>query len=351
MPTCRIRAWASTSGFAGSVDLLGLSPTEIRIETVLDDGERAPLATLNVRPAWQESTHPAEHDVVSVVIPCFNQAHYLGDAIESVIAQHYPKVEIVVVDDGSRDNTIEVAARYPGVKYVRQENGGLSSAGILGLRRSNGSYVVFLDADDTLCPGAIAANLVHLRECPECAFVYGDFRHVGVDGSVQERGDRSSLSGYAYAALLRGNHIGMHATVMYRRSVFQTVGVFDESLAACEDYDLYLRIARLFPISGHGRPRCQLPETCSGDVDGRGQNAANIFAGASATMAGTYATILFAAVPTNTACACWQEYYGRRILHGSGAILNRDQWLPRLRAFIALARYAPRQLLSVRRRA
>ena len=92
----------------------------------------------------------AEAALVSVVIPCYNQAHFLGEAIESVLAQTYPHLEIVVVDDGSTDNTGEVAARYPGVRYVRQENQGLAAARNTGLRHSSGDYLVFLDADDRL---------------------------------------------------------------------------------------------------------------------------------------------------------------------------------------------------------
>src|ERR671912_965329 len=109
--------------------------------------------------------------LVSVVIPCYNQAHFLGEAIESVLSQTYPHFEIVVVDDGSTDNTQEVAARYPGVRYIRQENQGLAGARNAGIRRSNGSYLVFLDADDRLLPEALEVGLEHLNAHPECAFV------------------------------------------------------------------------------------------------------------------------------------------------------------------------------------
>ena len=94
------------------------------------------------------------HDspVVSVVIPCYRQAHFLPDAIESVLAQTYPHFEIIVVDDGSPDDTRAVAGRYPGVRCLRQRNRGLSAARNAGLAASIGTYVVFLDADDRLTP-------------------------------------------------------------------------------------------------------------------------------------------------------------------------------------------------------
>ena len=88
-----------------------------------------------------------------MVIPCFRQAHFLSEAIESVLAQDHGSVEIVVVDDGSPDNVGEVAARYPGVKYLRRVNGGLATARNAGLREASGEFLLFLDADDRLLPG------------------------------------------------------------------------------------------------------------------------------------------------------------------------------------------------------
>jgi len=104
--------------------------------------------------------------LVSVVIPCYNQAHFLGEAIESVLAQSYPNFEIIVVDDGSTDDTSEVARRYPGVRLVRQENKGLSGARNAGLAHSEEEYVVFLDADDRLLPDALETVLEHLEAHP-----------------------------------------------------------------------------------------------------------------------------------------------------------------------------------------
>src|ERR671914_179204 len=99
--------------------------------------------------------------LVSVVIPCYNQAHFLGEAIESVLAQNYPHFEVVVIDDGSTDNTSEVASRYPGVRCIRQENQGLAGARNTGIRHSSGSYLVFLDSDDRLLPDALDTDLKH----------------------------------------------------------------------------------------------------------------------------------------------------------------------------------------------
>lgn len=189
--------------------------------------------------------------LTSIVIPCFNQAHFLGDAIESALAQTYPRVEIIVVDDGSTDDTGAVAAGYPNVNYVHQVNQGLAAARNTGLRESHGDILVFLDADDRLMPEALQRGVQHLLKSPESAFVSGRYRYIHEDGSVLREYGQQPADPDPYAAFLRGNYIGMHATVAYRRSVLEAEGGFNPSLRACEDYDIYLRIARQHPVSVH----------------------------------------------------------------------------------------------------
>src|ERR687898_2245292 len=121
--------------------------------------------------------------LVTVVIPCYNQAHFLGEAIESVLSQSYEHFEIIVVDDGSTDETSEVASRYEGVRLIRQENRGLAGARNRGLEEAKGEYVVFLDADDRLLPGALEAGLGCFEAHPECAFVFGNSRRIPEGGT------------------------------------------------------------------------------------------------------------------------------------------------------------------------
>src|SRR5215212_9805350 len=118
--------------------------------------------------------------LVSIIIPCYNQAYFLGEAIDSILAQGYPHFEIVVVDDGSTDNTAEVAARYLEVRCIRQDNRGQASARNTGLHQSRGSYLVFLDADDRLLPSALQEHLECMKEHPERAFVSGHYREIAV---------------------------------------------------------------------------------------------------------------------------------------------------------------------------
>jgi glycosyltransferase involved in cell wall biosynthesis len=191
--------------------------------------------------------------LISVVIPCYNQAHYLGEAIESVLAQTDPHYEIIVVDDGSTDTTSEVASRYPDVRCVRQSNAGLSAARNAGLKASRGQFLVFLDADDRLLADALQSGLNCFQGDPECVFVSGHYRHINADGSARMQFPQRQLEVGPYQTLLQRNYIGMHATVMYRRQIFEIVGGFATSLQSCEDYDMYLRIVRNHSVRRHDR--------------------------------------------------------------------------------------------------
>ena len=188
--------------------------------------------------------------LVSIIIPCFNGEAYLGEAIESCLAQSYHRVEVVVVDDGSTDRSGEIAQGFP-VRYIRQENRGLSRSRNRGIQESRGSYLVFLDADDRLLPEAVESGLNVLAERPECAMAVGDHRFVSADGSYRHSSRKECLSSAHYEALLVSNYIEMISSVLFRRSVFDEVGAFDSELRVAEDYELYLRIARKFPVCSH----------------------------------------------------------------------------------------------------
>jgi glycosyltransferase involved in cell wall biosynthesis len=208
-------------------------------------------ARRSTRLSPRERRAGAEEPLVTVVIPCYNQAHFLGEAIESVLSQTYPHHEIVVVDDGSTDDTSEVASRYPSVRLIRQENRGLSAARNAGLAQSRGEHVVFLDSDDRLLPEALEVGVRELEAHPRCAFVFGRWNNIAMDGSARPTPHRPHVERDHYLTLLHSCHIRMHA-VVYRKSIFETVGGFDTSLSASEDYDMYLRIARDHPVHYHG---------------------------------------------------------------------------------------------------
>jgi glycosyltransferase involved in cell wall biosynthesis len=190
--------------------------------------------------------------LVSVIIPCHNQARFLSEAIGSVLTQSYPLFEVVVVDDGSTDDTFEVAARYREVRCVRQVNQGLSAARNAGLEASKGSYLVFLDADDRLLPHALQAGLECLTAHPECAFVYGHLQFIASDGSPLPTIKQVRVERDHCLQLLRGDYIWTPGVVMYRRAIFDSVDGFDTRIDACADCDLNIRITRDYPIYCHG---------------------------------------------------------------------------------------------------
>jgi glycosyltransferase involved in cell wall biosynthesis len=182
--------------------------------------------------------------LVSVVIPCFNQGHFLGEAIESVAAQTYEPIETIVVDDGSTDDTFAIATNY-GVQCIRQPNSGLPRARNAGMKAASGQLLLFLDADDVLAPDAIAAGVACLENRPEAAFAFGQ---PDIPGIAPARLPPRVESDF-YRRLLERNYIGMPGLVLYRRSVLDAEGGFAVRLDAAADYDLYLRIARRLPIA------------------------------------------------------------------------------------------------------
>lgn len=188
--------------------------------------------------------------LISVIIPCYNHGAYLGNAINSIYGQQgYASYEIIVVDDGSADDTREVALAFPGVRYIYQQNAGLSAARNTGIKYSNGQFLLFLDADDWLLPDAMATNYSYLKDHEEIAFVSGAYAKFFVKENLLIDIKKEVVSDH-YCTFLEGNYIGMHAAVLYRRRLFDNLA-FDESLKACEDYDLYLKIARHYPVVHH----------------------------------------------------------------------------------------------------
>lgn len=204
-------------------------------------------------------------EIITVIITCYNHARYLSDAIESVLSQSYKFIELIVVDDGSTDNTREVAQRYASVKYVYQQNQGLSAARNTGIDHSTGNYIVFLDADDWFLPEALQSNYGYLSEKKELAFVSGSFETAYFNHAWSQTSgrlkldnenryvviaDKTPVKSNHYQHFLTGNYVIMHAAVLYRRWVFDEFK-YDTTLKACEDYDLYLKVSRKYPVSDH----------------------------------------------------------------------------------------------------
>jgi glycosyltransferase involved in cell wall biosynthesis len=190
---------------------------------------------------------------VSVVIPCYNQARFLSEAIESALAQTHRPTETIVVDDGSTDDTAQVAAGYAAVRYVPQRNRGQGAARNEGLKHVTGTFVVFLDSDDRLLPSALDTGVRCFEAHPERAFVAGRSVGIGPDGVQRSTSQEPLVDRNHYVALLRHNYIWTPGTAMFRTDVVRRVGGFKTKVCGAEDYDLYLRIARTHPIWCHGQ--------------------------------------------------------------------------------------------------
>lgn len=204
------------------------------------------------RQTGDEGNSRTSDGMISVIIPCYNQGYFLSEAIESVLSQTWLDIEIIVVDDGSNDNTSDVASRYPYVRCIGQANQGVCAARNAGLRESKGQCVVFLDADDRLLPNALEIGLEYLMVHPECAFVSGRAKLIGGDETPLGTERRSCIGSDHYFELLRdSNHIWNPSVSVYRRDILERVGAYNTSIVVCEDYELNLRIARSFPVYCH----------------------------------------------------------------------------------------------------
>lgn len=181
--------------------------------------------------------------MLTVVIIGWNQGRFLADAVESVLPQLADPSQLIIVDNGSTDNTPQIARTYAGVRYLFQENAGPSGARNTGLAEVATPLVLFLDADDMLAPGALAAAHAALAQAPDAPLAYGGFCEVDAQGRLLFE-VAPDPRGRTFAGLLTGNHIAMHGTVLYRAEALRRAGGFDVGLKSCEDYDVYLRLAR-----------------------------------------------------------------------------------------------------------
>ncbi|TIP78022.1 MAG: glycosyltransferase, partial [Mesorhizobium sp.] len=190
--------------------------------------------------------------MIAVVITTYNHTRFLEEAIQSCLRQSRPMDEIIVVDDGSTDNPASVVERHPGVRLIRQDNCGLAAARNTGLAASRSDYITFLDADDRLLPNAIETGVRMLVAHPDAVLAYGAHRFINGSGAIESDKHHVALVEDPYLQLLRtGNFIAMHATVVYRRERLAAMGGFDASMRSCEDYELFLRIARRGSIVTH----------------------------------------------------------------------------------------------------
>ena len=275
--------------------------------------------------------------LVSVIIPCYNQGRFLPDAIRSGVAKNVA-VEIVVVDDGSIDDTASVAAQFDHVRTIRQTNRGLSAARNAGLAASTGGFVIFLDADDRLLPGAIDTAARALLTHPDCAMAYGRCVMMGPDGDFWPTPEPPAVRSGHHVALLRNNMIWMPAMAIFRREPLVAVGGFTSGVDGSADYDLYLRISREHPIHDHG----QLVAAYRRHSSSMSGNAGRMLRDTLAVMGRNRPQGDPARLEAwRDGYHNWQDFYGTQLVEEIRLHIRNSESAPAMRKALTLARLAP----------
>lgn len=180
---------------------------------------------------------------VSIIITAYNKEHYLKDAINSALAQTYPFIDVAIIDDGSTDNTENLVRSYGNkVRYIYQQNSGVSSARNLGILSTLSPFIVFLDGDDVLENNMVSVLLSALNDHTECAVAYGGYRTTNQDGHLVALSDLNKPSGSVFEKMCCGTILAMSGCLVRRPLLAQT-GIFDTSLSQIEDRDFWMRLA------------------------------------------------------------------------------------------------------------
>ena len=185
---------------------------------------------------------------VTVIIPTYNRDWIVGEAIDSVLIQDFSDYELIVVDDGSEDETAAILATYGDkIKVLRQPNRGVSAARNAGIASATGSLVAFLDSDDLWLPQKLSTQVKFFAEHPKAVINQTQEHWIRNGVRVNPKKRHLKFSGMIFERLLAICLVSPSA-VMIKKTLFDAVGVFDERLPACEDYDLWLRISSRYPV-------------------------------------------------------------------------------------------------------
>ena len=185
---------------------------------------------------------------LTVIIPTYNRGWILKEAIDSVLTQDYKDFELIVVDDGSTDNTSEILASYGNdIKVLFQENKGVSAARNRGIAEASGQFIAFIDSDDLWLPQKLSTQVEFFNQTPDALICQTEEVWIRKGKRVNPKMRHKKPSGMIFEPSLELCLVSPSA-VMIRRVLFDRVGAFDVTLPACEDYDLWLRISCRFPV-------------------------------------------------------------------------------------------------------
>ncbi len=189
-----------------------------------------------------------KHPLVSVIIPTYNRAWTLKDAVDSVLLQDYPNIELVVIDDGSEDNTQELLETYKNeITVLRQENKGVSAARNKGIRQSRGEFIALLDSDDAWDKRKISCQMEFFKDHPEALICQTQEIWIRNGKKVNPKVKHKKPSGMIFEPSLDLCLVSPSA-VMMKRQLFDMKGYFNENFLVCEDYDLWLRVSSTLPV-------------------------------------------------------------------------------------------------------
>jgi glycosyltransferase involved in cell wall biosynthesis len=185
---------------------------------------------------------------ISLIIPTYNRSELLARALLSVFAQTTLPDEVIVIDDGSTDDTQEMLQKsFPQVTYLYQENKGVSSARNIGIKHSSGNWITLLDSDDTWIKTKLEQQVAALKKAPEMKVCHTEEIWIRHGIRVNAMNKHKKSGGWIFAQCLPLCAMSPSSIIIHR-SIFDELGVFDESLPACEDYDLWLRISNYYPV-------------------------------------------------------------------------------------------------------
>lgn len=181
---------------------------------------------------------------VSVIIPTYNSSQFLREAVQSVLQQTFADFEIIVIDDGSTDNTAEMMQQFEGkVIYIYQKNQGVSAARNNGIKASKGKYVAFLDSDDVWLPTKLEKQIKAIHQNPTKKVCYTEYFSVSQEMRPKDLRRIRSENYVLQDLLLLGNVVGPPSAVIAERDIFDQIGDFDESLSLSADWDMWIRMA------------------------------------------------------------------------------------------------------------
>lgn len=192
---------------------------------------------------------------ISVIIPSYNRAQLLPRAVNSVLEQTLPAQEIIIVNDGSSDNTAGIVAeQFPQCRYIEQSNRGVSAARNRGIEVATGEWLAFLDSDDEWLPSKLEAQRDLLQQHPDIKICHTEEIWVRNGKRVNQMKKHAKSGGYIFQNCLPLCVISP-SSVTIHRALFNEIGTFDEELPACEDYDLWLRICASYPVAFVEQPQ------------------------------------------------------------------------------------------------